>query len=89
MRKLRTAHFTYTYARLTLVLLELVKVGRLDPQRVPPEAVDLPRDRPPEHLVKHRIGHVVVCAATLVLWYRKRMLLIVSCDLPLPSPLVP
>jgi hypothetical protein len=56
------------------MLGELIKVGRLDTHDLATPPVDLARDRRPEHLVKHRVGHVVVRAAFLALGHREGVL---------------
>jgi hypothetical protein len=59
---------------LTLVLLELVKIGGLDTAEVLPKSIDLARYRSPEYLIEHGVGHVVVCATFLVLGYSECVL---------------
>lgn len=60
-------------SRLTLVLLELVKVRGLDAHGLSPPSVHLSGNGPPEDLVKHRVRHVVVSSSTLMLGYSEGM----------------
>jgi hypothetical protein len=56
------------------VLLEAIKSGRVNLQDMLAEPIDLSPDDPPEDLVEHDIGHVVVAPAAPVFRYSKGML---------------
>lgn len=60
--------------RLTFVLLETVKSGRVNSHHVLAESVDLPGNGPPEDLVEHGVRHVVVAPTPPVFRDSKRML---------------
>jgi len=59
---------------LTLMLLEPIKRCQIDTQNMLPPSIHLSRYSPPEYLVKHRVGHVIVRAASLVFRYREGVL---------------
>jgi hypothetical protein len=47
-------------ARLTLVLLKLIKVGRLNTKRMFPPPINLTGYRSPEDLIEHGVRHIIV-----------------------------
>ena len=56
----------YRVARQTLVLLHTIKRRWLKHHRLAPKPIDLPRYRPPKHLIEHGVRHVVVATSAFM-----------------------
>lgn len=65
-----------TGLRPTFVLLKLIEICSIDIEDLLSPSVYLARDSPPEDLVKHGVGHVIVCSTLLVFWDSESVLLI-------------
>ena len=76
----KTSYLIRTENLPTFMLFKSIKGSCIEVHRLLTPAIDLSRYSPPEYLVKHRVGHVIISAPSLVFRNGEGMLQSFSFD---------